>query len=162
MFHVPKSCMWWSSYNMVQNPSLWSISFMSSSSTTWACFHPWTNLTSMLNFIHIVISYIVMGLGFRVIWQCYQNHRFHPQWSNVNQCGESFIHDIVQFLLHNISFDVTCGQFHPCWKSHPCHEIHSIYLWHPCARAQPPTLVAHPIITSQVYSKILIWFSKKL
>ncbi len=89
-------------------------------------------------------SHIIYSHGFRVIWQCYQNHHFHPQWSNVNQCGESFIHDIVQFLLHNISFDITCGQFHPRWKFHPCHEIHPIYLWHPCARAQTTYIDGSP------------------
>jgi hypothetical protein len=81
---------------------------------------------------------------------------FIDQWSNVHQCGESFIHDIAQFLLHNISFDFACGQFHPC------HEIYPIHPWHPCARAQTPTLVADPVITSQEYSKILISFSQKV
>ncbi len=165
LIHVPISCMWWMKFIQYGPKSILVVNF-----------------THVIKFSHMILFSSMDQFDFRVEFHSYSHitpldfthvktfmHgnaikiiHFHPQWSNVHQCGESFIHDIVQFLLHNISFDFTGGQFHPCWKSHPCHEIYPIYQWHPCARAQPPTLVADPVITSQVYSKILIFIFTKI
>jgi hypothetical protein len=149
LIHVPISCMWWSSYNMVQNPSLRSISLMWSSSATWACFHPWTNLTSMLNFIHIVISYIVMGLGL------YGNAIkiiifIHNGQMSINVVKVSFM------ILFNFCYTIYRSTSHVVNFIHVESFIHVtkfiqfIYGIH-VLEHKPPTLMAHPIITFQVY-----------
>jgi hypothetical protein len=51
-------------------------------------FHSYSHITP-LDFTHVKTFHA---------WQCYQSHHSHPQWSNVHQCGESFIRDIAQFF----------------------------------------------------------------
>jgi hypothetical protein len=106
-------------------------------------------LTSMLNFIHIVISYIVMGLGL------YGNAIkiiifIHNGQMSINVVKVSFM------ILFNFCYTIYRSTSHVVNFIHVESFIHVtkfiqfIYGIH-VLEHKPPTLMAHPIITFQVY-----------
>ncbi len=114
LIHVPISCMWWMKFIQYGPKSILLVNFthvfkfshmiLFSSMDQFDFhveFHSYGHITP-LDFTHV--KTFMHGNGIKII-------HFHPQWSNVHQFGESFIHDIVQFLLHNMSFDFTCVNF---------------------------------------------------